>query len=735
MNTDAPTQKKMTDAGTVMGTVGYMAPEQVRGQEADHRADIFAFGVILYEMLGGRRTFGGESAIEVMNAILKEEPPELSETNAKISPALDRIVRRCLEKRPERRFQSASDLGFALEALSAPSDAASEAQLGRQAALPAMTERASWARLFGNARLAWLVAAALLLMTLGVSWAYFKRTPTPDARVMKLSLLPPEKTSFGYVAVSPDGRWLAFTAATGSKVQLWVRALADIEAKPLEGTEGAIYPFWSPDSRFIGFFAGGKLKKVEVSGGPPLTLCDAGVSTGGTWNREGVILFSSLGAGGIASVPAGGGAPTILLRAEQKLEGGNLHAPSFLPDGRHFLYFLNSVTKEKRGVYVGSRDGSLRRRLLGGDSNAIYAPSHAANTLGVLLFRRENALMAQPFDTAALQLVGEPFSVAARVGAFVIPYNHQNVSVSDNGVLVFDPLPNRRRTQVRWVDRAGKIINSFDDLDNLMHVRLAPDDKRFALVRVNPQDSSTDVWLLGETGGTAMRFTFEPGHDLSPVWSPDGSRIVWASNRTGVFNLYEKDAGGTGQDALLLESALPNLPTDWSRDGRYVIYRQIDPQAKYDIWAIDLGERKPFPLLQTEANEAAAVLSPDGRWMAYSSDESGRYEIYVQSFPGGGSKRQISTGGGIGPHWRGDGRELYYHAPDGKLMAAPVTIGTSLEVGTPVALFEFRPATNAITPYYSVTRDGQRFLLSTIVETEPNAPLTVVVNWSAELKK
>ena len=552
---------------------------------------------------------------------------------------------------------------------------------------------------------------------------------------MKLSLLPPEKTSFGYVAVSPDGRWLAFTAATGSKVQLWVRALADIEAKPLEGTEGAIYPFWSPDSRFIGFFAGGKLKKVEVSGGPPLTLCDAGVSTGGTWNREGVILFSSLGAGGIASVPAGGGAPTILLRAEQKLEGGNLHAPSFLPDGRHFLYFLNSVTKEKRGVYVGSRDGSLRRRLLGGDSNAIYAPSHAANTLGVLLFRRENALMAQPFDTAALQLVGEPFSVAARVGAFVIPYNHQNVSVSDNGVLVFDPLPNRRRTQVRWVDRAGKIINSFDDLDNLMHVRLAPDDKRFALVRVNPQDSSTDVWLLGETGGTAMRFTFEPGNDQFPVWSPDGSRIVWASNRTGVFNLYEKDAGGTGQDALLLESALPNLPTDWSRDGRYVIYRQIDPQAKYDIWAIDLGERKPFPLLQTEANEAAAVLSPDGRWMAYSSDESGRYEIYVQSFPGGGSKRQISTGGGIGPHWRGDGRELYYHAPDGKLMAAPVTIGTSLEVGTPVALFEFRPATNAITPYYSVTRDGQRFLLSTIVETEPNAPLTVVVNWSAELKK
>src|SRR5574341_960621 len=285
MNADsqAPTQRKVTDPGTVMGTVGYMSPEQVRGQEADHRSDIFSFGVILYEMLSGRRPFTGDSAIEVMNAILKEEPPELSETNAKISPALDKIVRRCLEKRPERRFQTVSDLGFALEALSTPSGTRLEAP------------SASPPRLFGQERLAWIVAALFLLVATGAIWAYFTRQPAVDARVFKTSILPPEKSSFSHIAVSPDGNWLALTAATGSKVQLWVRALASSEAKPFEGAEGATYPFWSPDSRFIGFFADGKLKKVEVSGGLPATLCDVGIGTGGAWNREGVILFSALG--------------------------------------------------------------------------------------------------------------------------------------------------------------------------------------------------------------------------------------------------------------------------------------------------------------------------------------------------------------------------------------------------------------------------------------------------------
>src|SRR5262245_31999884 len=427
-----------------------MSPEQVRGQEADTRADIFAFGVILYEMLSGERPFRGASAIEVMNAILKEESPELGETNTKISPQIEKLVRRCMEKQPERRFQTAYDLGFALEALSTPLGA----RLETQAAAPAAPERAGWSLLFGRARLAWAVATVLLIGMLGFAWAYFTRKPTPDARVMKFSILPPEKTSFGHTAVSPDGIWLAFTAATGSKVQLWVRALASSDAKPLEGTEGATFPFWSPDSRFIGFFASGNLKKVEVSGGLPATLCDVGVGTSGTWNREGDILFSALGGRGISRVAATGGAPTTVLRLNFKRQETDAHAPYFLPDGRPFLYVVISGEREVRGIYLGSLDGDAQQRLLGDPSNAVYATSSSGG--GYLLFRREGALMAQGFDTKTLRLGGEPVTIAGQVGivlGMATSYPHLNVSVSENGLLVFDALPNLPRSHVHW--RAG----------------------------------------------------------------------------------------------------------------------------------------------------------------------------------------------------------------------------------------------------------------------------------------
>jgi eukaryotic-like serine/threonine-protein kinase len=726
VDTDALTQKRLTDPGVVMGTVGYMSPEQVRGQEADTRADIFAFGVILYEMLSGERPFRGDSAIEMMNAILKEEPPELGETNAKISSQLEKLVRRCLEKQPERRFHSAHDLNFALETLSTSSGTRLEAP------------SASPSRLFGQARLAWIVAALFLLVATGAIWAYFTRQPAVDARVFTTSILPPEMSSFSYLAVSPDGNWLAFTAATGSKVQLWVRALASSEAKPFEGTEGATYPFWSPDSRFIGFFAGGKLKKVEVSGGLPATLCDVGIGTGGAWNREGDILFSALGGRGISRVPATGGAPTTVLRADFKRGETDTHDPSFLPDGRHFLYLvMSSGTKEVRGIYVASLDGSVRRRILGDDSNALYAPSSSGG--GYLLFGREGALLAQPFDADTLQLGGDAFPVAGRVGTVLgsnTSYRRRNFSVSGNGVLVFDPWPNRQRSQALWVDRSGRTVNSLERLDNVGTLNLAPDDRRFSVGRTSPQNTNNDIWLSDVTSGNAVRFTFDPGNDMLGIWSPDGSRIVWASNRSGNFDLYEKEASRTGQDKLLLQSVDYKFPTDWSRDGRYILYRQIDPKTKYDLWVLPLfGKREPFPFLRTEANETAGVFSPDGRWIAYSLDESGRYEVYVESFPERGGKRQISTTGGSGPRWRGDGKELYYHTPDGKLMAAPVTDSANLAVGAPVALFEFRPSSSQIAPFYSVSRDGQRFLLSTIVETEKNAPLTVVVNWTAGVKR
>jgi eukaryotic-like serine/threonine-protein kinase len=736
VNTQAPTQKKITDPGTVMGTVGYMSPEQVRGQEVDHRTDICSFGVILYEMLSGRRPFSGESAIEVMNAILKEDPPELTEINSKIPAQLERVVRHCLEKRQEERFQSARDLGFALEALSTPSGS----RLEMAAGLAPTTESAGKSRLLGNARLAWLAAAALLLATLAFAWPYFTRRSAADARVMKLSLLPPEKTSFDHIAVSPDGRWLAFTAAMGGRVQLWVRAFNAAEAKPLAGTEGASHPFWSPDSRFIGFFVPGKLKKIELSGGLPVTLCDTGVATGGAWSRDGVILFSVLGAR-LSRVSSTGGEVTSVISPNFHPQETSSHYPCFLPDGRHFLYTKVSGQKEVQGIYLASLDGAVNERLLGDDPNAVYAASGRASGIdgGYLLFGREGALMAQPFDTARRQLTGEPFPVAGQVGTALggtVSIRRRNFSVSDTGVLVFDPLPDRQRNLLVWVDRGGRKTGTLDGMDKVAMLRLSPDDKRFVVHRF---EKNTDLWLSGVTGGNVTRFTFDPANDQFPVWSPDGSRIAWGSNREGAFNLYEKAASGAGQDGLLLKSDYIKFPTDWSRDGRFIIYREVNPKTKYDVWVLPVGpqagDRKPFPFLRTEANEAAAVLSPDGQWIAYSSDESGRYEVYVQSFPGGGGIRQVSTGGGIGPLWRGDGKELFYHAPDGKLMAVAVKGGASFEAGMPAPLFEFRAGGNVITPYYDVTSDGQRFLLSTIVETEAAAPLTVVVNWAAEAKK
>jgi Tol biopolymer transport system component len=581
---------------------------------------------------------------------------------------------------------------------------------------------------------------ALALTSLGFARAYFTRQPASDAAVFKTSILPPEKTSFYHIAVSPDGGWLAFTAAIGGKVGLWVRALDAIEAKALAGTEGATYPFWSPESRSIGFFADGKLKKIEVSGGLPATLCDVGVGTGGAWSRDGVILFSSLGGAGLSSVSAAGGVVTSVIRPDWKRRETDFTDPCFLPDGRHFLYSKPTGRKEDRGIYFGSLDGEVNRRVLNDNSNAVHAPSGGG--AGYLVFGREGALMAQPFDAAHGQLTGEPVTVATSVGAILsiaLLLLRRSVSISGNGVLVFDPLPNRQRNQMIWVDRGGGKTGPLDEMDNVSMVRLAPDDKRFMVSRPDFRTGGNDLWLSDVTGGNITRFTFDPANDVYPVWSPDRSRIVWSSNREGLYQLYEKPASGSGQDELLLRSDYFKFHTDWSPDGRFVIYRQINPKTKYDLWVLPVGplagDQKPFPFLQTEANEAAGVLSPDGKWIAYCSDELGRYEVFVQSFPGGGSKRQISTGGGIGPLWREDGKELFYYAGDGKLMAVAVRGGASFEAGVPAPLFEFRAGGNLITPYYSVTRDGQRFLLSTIVEAEVAAPLTIVVNWTAELKR
>src|SRR5262249_12837896 len=433
----------ITDPGTVMGTVGYMSPEQVRGEHLDLRSDIFSFGAVLYEMLTGQRAFKRDTLAETMTAILKEEPPALTDVSNNISPQLGRVVNHCLEKRREDRFQSARDLGFALSGLSTVSGFRSDPTS------VLLTEHVSAPWMFNRQWLGWIVAGVFLLglfVSLPFTFKYLRQPPIANARVIKLSLLPPDKSSFDDFAISPDGQWLAFTAATGGKVQLWVQSLDSTEARVLAGTEGASYPFWSPDNRFIAYFAGNKLKKIEISGGIPITLSEVRVGTGGSWNRDGVIVFSSLGGVGVSRVSAAGGEVTSVVKPDPKRQESDFTDPSFLPDGQHFLYASSSPLKDVTGIYVGSLDNKVNKRLLPDYSNAVYAAGD--NGMGYVLFGREEALMAQPFDVGKLKLSGEPFVVAAHVRRAlgnIESLRHLSCSVSENGVLVLDQLANHLR--------------------------------------------------------------------------------------------------------------------------------------------------------------------------------------------------------------------------------------------------------------------------------------------------
>jgi serine/threonine protein kinase/Tol biopolymer transport system component len=725
--TSLPTERhSITGEGAIMGTFQYMSPEQLEGREVDARTDIFAFGGVAYEMATGKRAFTGRSQASLIGAILKDNPPPISTIQPMAPPALDRVVRKCLAKDPDERWQSAHDLMDELRWI---------AEGGSVAGIPPTVgvERKK------RERIAWLALTVLLFVAaliLGI--AYYLRTPV-EVRAVRSFILPPEKSSFNFgrsgvsITLSPDGTRLAFVAPTAEgRSLLWVRSLDGLSAQALAGTEAAAYPFWSADSRSLGFFAHGKLKRIDAAGGSPLSLCDAPQGRGGTWNRDGVIVFSPNPSSALQRVSALGGASSPVTRLDET-SGQLAHRwPTFLPDGDHFLYLGggNTIgTGEGTAVYASSLESKESKLLLRANSNVEYAQ-------GYLLYLRGTTLMAQRFDARRLELVGEALPLVEQVQDTLRSPTVGVFSVSENGLLAYQMSRSAGSSQLTWFDRSGVQLGVLGDQALYSNPRLSPDRKMASVGIIDSQSGRPDIWVYEVARARRTRFTFDQAEERIAVWSPDGSHIAFSSNRKGHFDIYQKASSGAGSDELLLESDFDKQPTSWSRDGRFLLYWTFDPKTQADIWVLPLaGDRKPFPFLNTEFNEGNGQFSPDGRWIAYFSAESDRVELYVAPFPGPGGKRQISTSGATVPaKWRGDGKEIFYLALDNKLMAAEVDgTGSMLEVGAVRALFEIRVGGPAYV--YDATADGQRFLVNTAVEQKESAPITLVINWTADLKR
>ena len=745
----------ITEAGLVMGTAGYMAPEQVRGEAADYRADFFAFGAVLYEMLTGKRAFQKPNSAETMSAVLNEDPPGISQIAPATPPALQRVVRRCMEKNREQRFQSASDLAFALEALSdseirnAPPEEARQrhsqndlsfalksrsetaSQVGRE---PAFTQPQQGHR----EKTAWLLVAVLLVLVAVVGFAYFRR-PAKQQGAMHFSIALP--SSVRDLALSPDGRILAFIApppAGGGDV-LWTREIGSTETHVLANTEGASYPFWSPDARFVGFFADGKLKRIEVAGGPVQILADAPFGRGGAWNRQGTIIFAPNPTVGLARISAAGGVPTPVTEISSGAPNfANLSHrwPIFLPDGVHFLYTMNDFTgvqgHANDAIYAGALGSKEQRRLAASNSNSAYVSP------GYLVSSQSGTLMAQRFDADHLQLIGEPFAVAD--SEYLSAVARTLFSVSENGVLVYQT-GSSTSSELQWFNRDGKPLSAIGTPARYANPRISPDGHKVALDIDDPQ-SNPGIWLLNLESGVRSRFTFDPASaEETPIWSPDGAKVLWVSQRNGSLGFYVKAATGSGGEELITRSSptLLGLPTDWSRDGQFLLYTRARPDWNSEMSVLPLkGDRKPHAFAHSPSSEREGQFSPDGRWVAYSSNESARWEVYVVPFPGPGGKYQISTEGGQQPRWRRDGKELFFLSPDKKLMAVSVKAGANFEFREPVALFQTR-AREALSSEeaftYDVSPDGQRFLFNVNPERSNPPPLNIVLNWTSEIQR
>ena len=702
------TSPALTRMGVVLGTAAYMSPEQARGRAADKRSDVWAFGCVLYEMLSGTRAFGGAETSDTIAAVLRADP-EWAALPASVPDAIVRLLHRCLEKDHTRRLRDIGDARLEIdEAQRAPRRGAPEAS-------------GAWRH---RERLAWIAVVVVVAAAGAAAWWLAPRA-TPGSEV-RVDIATPPTADDVSLALSPDGERIAFVATTDGQPRLWLRSLDSVVARPLAGTEGAAYPFWSPDGRSIAFFANNTLKRIDVAGGPAQTLTNTSPGRGGTWNRDGVILFASLD-GALRRVSDKGGESTVVTHVDTPRQM-NHRFPQFLPDGQHFLLYVRGAP-DVQGVYVASLDGTPPRRLLGADSAAWYTSGH-------IFFIRQGALLAQSFDAARLEPTGDAAAIAEPIAVDATGLGAA-LSVSTAGPVAYRAASASGGRQLVWFDRSGAEIRKVGSPDTatLLHPELSADGRRVAVARnVN---GNQDVWIVETARGVLNPFTFDAAIEDYPIWSPDARHVIFQSNRKGAFDLYMKSTSGDGGETMLLSTPTFKSPTDWSPDGRFVLYRTTDPETGYDLWALPLDSKtQPFPLAQTNAEERDGQFSPDGRWIAYQSNESGRFEIYVQAFPKPQERWRISTNGGAQVRWRHDGRELFYLALDGQLMAVPLRLdsqGQTVDAGTPVPLFRPRLVGGAVRgvnrQQYAVSSDGREFLINTPTEDTPVSPITLILNW------
>jgi serine/threonine protein kinase len=707
--------KPLTEQGLIVGTFQYMAPEQLQGRPADARSDIFAVGAVLYEMITGRRAFPGKTRLSVASAILEKDPEPIAVIRP-TSPALDRIVKGCLAKDPEDRWQTIHDVKLQLRnALEAGSQPSAES-------VPFQPARRIWQYA------GWSVAGLLFLLLVATSLRLWNNKRDEAHPLFFQTAVPFSATD---LAVSPDGRLIAMVAysAQTSSNEIWIYEVGRQQPTLLPGTQGVSFPFWSPDGRDLGFFADGKLKKVDVGGKQVQVLCDAPNGRGGTWSRDGDILFTpdAVGVSGLFRISSQGGSPVVLTKPDSSRNETSHRWPVFLPDGKHFLYMAANFTgrsSDVNAIFLGSLDSQEKRLIVKTGANATYTEP------GFLVYMRGSTLVAQPFDSSHATLTGEPRVVSNDV--LYLPQIARAVYSVSRDVLVMQTGTAPSLSQLTWFDRMGKPVGTVGSAGTYHNVRLSPDGRKIATDQTDPDGLNIDVWAHDPVRGLSTRLTFDPALDYAPVWSPDGKQVMFASSRQSGWRIFLKNADGSGSEQKVFEmesAAWQVVVFDWSRDGKSVFFRKAS-----ELWCLSLPERTAKPIFQNQWTARNAQFSPDDRWMAYASNETGGWEIYVSPFPSMNGKWQISRNGGQEPRWRGDGKELFYVSLDGKMMAVAVSSGTSFEAGTPVELFQTHRSPHVASTdvfSYDVTSDGKKFLINTKVDNPKSTPPSILLHWAS----